>query len=917
MFSFRRRPCVSRKSARSPRGQRRDGRRFRPRFDILEDRVVPTTFQVGLGDVAGLIQAINTANGNGQPGNTIELTAGSTYSLTAADNYWYGPNGLPAISSNLTIEGNGAILTRGSTAPFFRFFHVSGGLSGLPAGSLTLHNLTVGGGTVQGGSGGNGGGGGAGMGGAIFNQGTLTLNAVTLSENDALGGPGGPGGAGGGGGGGLGGNAAANGGGGGFGGPFPGGTGGAGAIGQLGNAGGGGGGFRPADAGLVSGGAAIGGQGGGLGALGGQGGYAGPPYPVRNDGGGGGSIPEQGTSPTSGAGGHFGAGGQPGDPNGGGGGGGGVGGGGGGPFFSSTSGSAVGSGGGGGFGGGGGGGHSGTISGSAGHWVGAGGFGGFGGGGGAGSPAGGGGFGGGTGGPLNGAGVGPGGGGAGLGGAVFNFLGTVTITNSTLDANMAEGGLAFAGGAGNGGAYGGALFNLNGSVTLVNDTFATNALSSTGPGSPGAIRGSDVYNLAYGNSVTDGSPVTATLTVFNCILDSGASANLGSSPPLVNDQENGAGTNTATVNATGPNILIKPAANMAGTITGTPSTVADPMLGGLYPLTNGGPTETYELLPGSPALNAGAVSGAPATDQRGVPRGGTVNLGSYQATASQLTLAGFPSTVTAGGGGTVTVTALDSFGKQAYGYPGTVTIAITGAGTVAPAAKLTSGSGPFAVTLTTAGGQTLTATDGTMSMSQPVQVNPGSPAVVTPVGGTPQSATVGTAFGTQLQVRVTDGFNNPLSGVTVTFAAPTGGAGGTFAGSTTVTTVNGVATAPAFTANGTAGSYQVTATVAGVGTAALSLTNLAPSGGGGSGGGTMPPPARPITARLVSVKVGKRKRQLVIDVFFADTGAKKEEFPSPFQKPAYRNIQVAVGASDQIILTARKGKRTVTETLPG
>jgi hypothetical protein len=78
-----------------------------------------------------------------------------------------------------------------------------------------------------------------------------------------------------------------------------------------------------------------------------------------------------------------------------------------------------------------------------------------------------------------------------------------------------------------------------------------------------------------------------------------------------------------------------------------------------------------------------------------------------------------------------------------------------------------------------------------------------------------------------------------------------------------------------------------------------------------------PPAARGITAQLVTVKVGKKKR-LVVRVFFADTGAKEGEFAVPFQKPAFKNIQVSVrasngdGAPDQVVVTARKGKKTVT-----
>ncbi|PYX11846.1 MAG: hypothetical protein DMG84_23065 [Acidobacteria bacterium] len=90
---------------------------------------------------------------------------------------------------------------------------------------------------------------------------------------------------------------------------------------------------------------------------------------------------------------------------------------------------------------------------------------------------------------------------------------------------------------------------------------------------------------------------------------------------------------------------------------------------------------------------------------------------------------------------------------------------------------------------------------------------------ITTTAGTPQSTTVGTAFATQLQATVKDSLSNPVSGVTVTFAAPGSGASGTFAGGANSATTNpqGVATAAIFTANSVAGgSYNVTATVVGV-----------------------------------------------------------------------------------------------------
>ena len=95
--------------------------------------------------------------------------------------------------------------------------------------------------------------------------------------------------------------------------------------------------------------------------------------------------------------------------------------------------------------------------------------------------------------------------------------------------------------------------------------------------------------------------------------------------------------------------------------------------------------------------------------------------------------------------------------------------------------------------------------------------------------GTPQSATVGTAFAAPLVATVTTG-GTPTSGVTVTFTAPATGASGTFAGgvNTATTNASGVATSTTFTANTTAGVYAVTASATGASTSAsFSLTNTA------------------------------------------------------------------------------------------
>ncbi len=52
----------------------------------------------------------------------------------------------------------------------------------------------------------------------------------------------------------------------------------------------------------------------------------------------------------------------------------------------------------------------------------------------------------------------------------------------------------------------------------------------------------------------------------------------------------------------------------------------------------GGTTQTIALLPGSPAINAGTSSGAPATDQRGIARVGNVDIGAFESRGFALAI---------------------------------------------------------------------------------------------------------------------------------------------------------------------------------------------------------------------------------------------------------------------------------------
>jgi adhesin/invasin len=102
-------------------------------------------------------------------------------------------------------------------------------------------------------------------------------------------------------------------------------------------------------------------------------------------------------------------------------------------------------------------------------------------------------------------------------------------------------------------------------------------------------------------------------------------------------------------------------------------------------------------------------------------------------------------------------------------------------------------------------------------------------------GGTPQTAKLGTAFAANLEVALANTNGCPLTtspaGVSITFTAPFGGAGGTFAASgsrviTVGTNATGSAVAPPFTANSTAGTYTVVAS-SDYGSVSFSLTNTA------------------------------------------------------------------------------------------
>ena len=223
----------------------------------------------------------------------------------------------------------------------------------------------------------------------------------------------------------------------------------------------------------------------------------------------------------------------------------------------------------------------------------------------------------------------------------------------------------------------------------------------------------------------------------------------------------------------------------------------------------------YRFYGWSAPLNLG-----PASQSLLVPSTPTGNVVANFLPQYQLTLVGTattsvvsnPSTVPPDANGYYTV----SFGGVA------AVVAVTG--------SCIAGSTPtgLKVQVTGSGGFTNIANGGNVAMDAPKTVTvlcPPPPASISVVSGTPQSAVIGAQFAQPLQVVVRDANNNPMQGVTVSFAAPSSGASAVL--TAPLPTDSSGSTSVTATANSTSGTYTVNVTVAGVTTPAVfNLTNL-------------------------------------------------------------------------------------------
>jgi hypothetical protein len=142
-------------------------------LERLEDRALLSSFTAAT--VSDLIADINAANAAGGS-NTITLAKKTPFNLTVATNTTDGPTGLPVIAAgdNLSIVGNNDTIRRSSASgiPAFRLFDVASGAS------LSLQNMTLQDGWASGS-------GTSAYGGAVYSNGDLALNGVTVQLNAA------------------------------------------------------------------------------------------------------------------------------------------------------------------------------------------------------------------------------------------------------------------------------------------------------------------------------------------------------------------------------------------------------------------------------------------------------------------------------------------------------------------------------------------------------------------------------------------------------------------------------------------------------------------------------------------------------------------------------------------------------------
>ncbi|MGA2488802.1 MAG: choice-of-anchor Q domain-containing protein, partial [Anaerolineales bacterium] len=249
------------------------------------------------------------------------------------------------------------------------------------------------------------------------------------------------------------------------------------------------------------------------------------------------------------------------------------------------------------------------------------------------------------------------------GGALYNSGGTMTVTNSTFSNNSSDD-------------YGGGIFNDYGTLTVTNSTFSGNSANEGGAIYSDGYSSSDLANVVVANSTFSGNSVStgdsgggggAIYNTYYSNLHVTNSTFSGNSAPYPDTNASGIQNYEDATVTLKNTILVNSASsvncyNFIGTWTdgggnledgsscgfsGTSRNNTNPLLGTLG--SYGGSTQTFPLLPGSPAIDAGVSAtcsasvnsyGAGGNDQRGITRPYSCDIGAFESQGFTLTKTG-------------------------------------------------------------------------------------------------------------------------------------------------------------------------------------------------------------------------------------------------------------------------------------
>jgi hypothetical protein len=409
---------------------------------------------------------------------------------------------------------------------------------------------------------------------------------------------------------------------------------------------------------------------------------------------------------------------------------------------------------------------------------------------------------------------------SGIGGGIFMNSGTLSINSSTLEGNQAIGGSTTGSGGSTGGGFGGGLYIAGGTVSINNSTLADNQAIANGGSltAPGGGFGGGIYSSIYNSAGASALQMHDTILANNIA---------GTAPDL-----------DGNVTSLGHNLIGNTSGG--GGFAATDLLNVNPQLGSLQ--NNGGPTQTMALLAGSPAIDAGDNTNAPADDQRGpgFPRivNGIIDIGAFEVQnstqPSSLAVAGFPAVTKAGASGTFTVTALNADGTTDTGYTGSISFTSSDAKAALPASytftAADAGKHTFSATLFTAGTQSVSATDTTTALTgtdRGITVQPAAASTLL-ASGFPSPTTAGASH--TFVVTAKDAYGNVATGYTGTVHFTSSDARAALPANYTFTAAD-------------AGVHTFSAALKTAGTQSITATDTAAAGITGADGGITVQPA--------------------------------------------------------------------------